>query len=69
MKKTRRNFDAGFKAKVALAALKEWETLQLQTLRFELHSNQISKWKEILIENFLGVFKNKQPKSQPAGAV
>jgi len=39
MKQTRRKFDAGFKAKVVLEALKERETLQQLALKFELHPN------------------------------
>ncbi len=46
MKQTRRKFDAGFKAKVVLEALKERETLQQLALKFELHPNQISQWKQ-----------------------
>ena len=46
MKQTRRKFDPSFKAKVALEALKERETLQQLALKYELHPNQISQWKQ-----------------------
>lgn len=37
MKQTRRKFDPSFKAKVALEALKERETLQQLAVKYELH--------------------------------
>ena len=46
MKQTRRKFEPSFKAKVALEALKERETLQQLALKYELHPNQISQWKQ-----------------------
>ena len=46
MRQTRRKFDPSFKAKVALEALKERETLQQLALKYELHPNQISQWKQ-----------------------
>lgn len=51
MKKTRRKFSNEFKAKVAIEALKERETLSKLALRFELHPNQISQWKQEFLEN------------------
>lgn len=69
MKQTRRKFDAGFKAKVVLEALKERETLQQLALKFELHPNQISQWKQEFIENSPVVFENKQSKVQPEADV
>ena len=59
MKTGRRKFDSVFKAKVALEALKERETLQQLALKYELHPNQISQWKQEFIEKSAQVFESK----------
>ena len=41
MKRTKRKFSAAFKAKVAIEALKERQTLAQLAEKFELYSNQI----------------------------
>ncbi|HHX68816.1 MAG TPA: transposase, partial [Gallicola sp.] len=46
MKTTKRKFSAGFKAQVAIEALKERETLAELAKRFEVHPVMISKWKQ-----------------------
>lgn len=51
MKKSRRKFSAQFKAKVAIEALKERETLGELANKYEVHPNQISKWKHEFLEN------------------
>lgn len=56
MKKVRRKFTASFKAQVAIEALKERETLAALAVRFEVHANQISQWKQEFIENSQVVF-------------
>jgi len=45
MKGESRKFSAAFKAKLALEALKERESLAELSKRFEVHPNIISKWK------------------------
>ena len=45
MKQTRRKFDSAFKAKVALEAIRERETLAGLAVKYDLHPNQISQWK------------------------
>lgn len=56
MKATRRKFSAGFKAKVAIEALKERESLAELSKRFEVHPNMISKWKKEFLEHSAEVF-------------
>lgn len=62
MKRKRRKFSAAFKAKVAIEALKERQTLSELAERFELHPNQISQWKLAFIENSESVFDHGKPK-------
>ena len=64
MKKTRRKFTSAFKAKVAIEALKERETLAELSKRFEVHPNIISKWKQEFIELSVDVFE-KKPEGEP----
>ena len=56
MKKTRIKFTGAFKAKVAIAALKERESLAELSKLFEVHPNIISKWKREFLENSAHVF-------------
>lgn len=55
-RRTRRVFNAEFKAKVALAALREDKTLAELCQQYELHSSQIIEWKKQLLANVVGVF-------------
>lgn len=64
MKKSRTRYSTEFKAKVALAALKEEKTLNELAQQFQLHSNQISQWKKQLLDNAEAVFLNNAAKSQ-----
>ena len=60
MRKERRRFSAAFKAKVALEAIKEKETLQQLASKFEVHPNQITQWKREFLEGAEQIFsKNK----------
>jgi transposase len=51
MKQKRRKFFEEFKLKVILEALKERSTLAELSQRYDLHPNQISKWKADFLEN------------------
>lgn len=55
-KRPRRNHGAVFKAKVALEAIKEDQTLVELAERFQVHPNQIAEWKKVLLEKASDVF-------------
>jgi transposase len=62
MKGKRRKFSPAFKAKVAIEALKERESLAELSKRFEVHANMISKWKQDFLENSSVVFEKEKDK-------
>lgn len=51
MKRKRRTFSPDFKLKVILATLQERETLSELSQKYDLHPNQISKWKTEFLDN------------------
>jgi transposase len=51
MKRKRRTFSADFKLKVILAAIQERETLSELSQKYDLHPNQISRWKTEFLDN------------------
>ncbi|WP_404549632.1 IS3-like element ISRj2 family transposase [Bradyrhizobium diazoefficiens] len=55
-KKSRRTHSPAFKAKVALAAVKGDKTLAELAQLFDVHPNQITIWKNQLLEGAAGVF-------------
>jgi len=55
-KRTRRNHSPTFKAKVALAAIKGDRTLAQLSEQFDVHVNQITIWKDQLLEGATEVF-------------
>jgi len=58
MRRKRRNHSPAFKAKVALAALKEERTLAELSQQFDVHANQITQWKRQLVEGATTPFDN-----------
>jgi transposase len=64
-KKTRRNFSPEFKAKVAIEALREYQTLSELGAKYELHANQISEWKKQLLGGSASVFEGAKSSAAP----
>lgn len=58
MKRSRRNHSPGFKAKVALEALRGDLTLAEVAQKHGLHPNQITTWRRQLLERAGEVFAN-----------
>ena len=56
-KRARRNHSPAFKAKVALAAIKGDRTLAQLSEQFDVHVNQITIWKDQLLEGAAEVFE------------
>ena len=56
-RKARRKFTPEFKAKVALEANKERQSLAELAMKYEVAPSQITAWKKQLAENAAGVFE------------
>ena len=65
-RRPRRNHTPGFKAKVAIAAIKGDRTLAELAEQFDVHPNQISKWKAQLEGGAADVFGPDDRAAQPA---
>ena len=55
-RKQRRKLSAEFKARVALAALREDKTLAQLCAEFQVHSTQITEWRRLLVERAASAF-------------
>ncbi len=68
-KRTRRAHAPGFKAKVALAAIKGEKTLAELAQQYDVHPNQITSWKAHLVEAASGLFGSTGSASDAAPAI
>lgn len=56
MSRKRKQYSSEFKAKVALAALKDDETVAQLAARYEVHPTMIHTWKRNLLEGAANIF-------------
>jgi transposase len=61
MKAKRKKHTAGFKAQVAIEALRERESLAELARRFEVHPNMVSKWKQEFLSRSAEIFATQPP--------
>ena len=66
MGKKRRQFNAGFKAKVALEAIKGQRTVQEIASTFGVHPNQVAKWKRQALDLLPEVFSTGRERTDRA---
>jgi len=59
-KRPRRKFSAEFKAKVAIEAIKERNSIEDLAKKYELHPNQISMWKKEFLAKAALVFSSEE---------
>ncbi len=67
-RRPRRNHSPAFKAKVALAAIRGEKTMSELAEQFDVHPNQISTWREQLLEGASEVFDSGE-KAEAASAI
>jgi transposase len=67
-RRPRRNHSPAFKAKVALAAVRGEKTMSELAEQFDVHPNQISVWRDQLLEGASDVFGDTEKSAAAAAA-
>jgi len=60
MSKVRKKHNLEYKAKVALAAIREQETVAEIARRYQINATVVHKWKKQLLENLTRVFETEK---------
>ena len=68
-RRPRRNHSPAFKAKVALAAVRGEKTMSELAEQFDVHPNQISVWRDQLLEGASDVFSDSGKSEAAAPAI
>jgi len=66
MRNMRKRYDAVFKAKVALEAIKGEHTMAQLSSDFKVHANLIGKWKKQLLKDLPSIFSDHKGKQSHA---
>ncbi len=69
MKQSRRKYSSAFKAKVAIEAIKERESLSELAMKFKVSQSQICKWKKSFLEQSSTVFDGSSSKKEDSDLV
>ncbi|NIA11799.1 MAG: transposase [Nitrospiraceae bacterium] len=60
----RKKYDAAFKTKVAIEAIKGKSTVSELSSRYAVHANQISKWKSEALKSLPSLFSEGRPRAK-----
>ncbi len=66
MKNTKRKHSAEFKARVALAAIREDKTVAEIAQEYQIHPTLINDWKKLLLSQSNQIFENPKSKNKEA---
>lgn len=64
MRTGKRNYDAVFKAKVAIEAVKEEKTISQLSSEYGIHGNLIGKWKQHLLNELPILFSDRRKRTE-----
>jgi transposase-like protein len=66
MKRERKRYDAGLKAKVAVEAIKGQRTINEIASTYGIHPNQVTQWKKQALEQLPEIFSNGRARREQA---